>query len=125
MSDRKRNGGLVFRGYPLAVLTLYGPAADRATRLSVCIFTTGSECPASREWTTTESDIRFDTTVAHEVSVFLGKHRVRSMMLNDEIAGCPGKQEQDVSAPALLPEGPLSKTSSWKPPVAVRRPFVN
>lgn len=125
MSDRKCNGGLVFRGYPLAVLTLYGPAADRATRLAVSIFTTGSECQTSREWTTTESDIRFDTMVAHQVSVFLGRHRVRSVMMNDEIVGCPGKQEPNALTPDLLREESLAKTSSWKQPVAVRAPFVN
>ena len=84
-----------FCGYPVATVSLYGPNAGQATKIVVRIVPERDAREISREWLSEEWDIRFDTGVAHEVSVYLGLHRVQSMMLNDEIMGCPHEEDRD------------------------------
>ena len=84
-----------FRGYPVATVSLYGPTPEQATKVVVRIVPERDAQEIAREWVSEESDIRFDTGVAHQVSVFIGHHRVQSMMLHDEIMGCPHEADRD------------------------------
>lgn len=86
-----------FRGYPVAMLALYGPDDTRASKLSVGIVPAeGAEVTDLRRWfSEAEADIRDDSRVAEEVLAFIEAAGAKSVVMPNRIIGCPHEEGID------------------------------
>ncbi len=85
-----------FRGYPVATIALYGPTAERASKVAVGIFLQESGDPSFlQRWLSEEVDVRHDPRIEHEMLEFIRAHGVRSVVMTDRIIGCPHEEGID------------------------------
>jgi hypothetical protein len=85
-----------FRGYPVATGALYGPTAERATKVSVGIVEqAGKEPEILERWHCEEGDIRQDEEVSHEIVRFIRSYHALSVVMVDRIIGCPHEEGID------------------------------
>jgi hypothetical protein len=88
LSKRAKKG---FRGWPLATVALYGPDYSTATKLTVGIVPAAdAEATDFQRWFSKEqADIRDDIRVAEEVLAFITGAGAKSVVMTDQIIGCP------------------------------------
>lgn len=104
LTKRARRG---FRGYPIATVAFYGPTADLATKIAVSVVPDERNQPDLIErWFSEGSDIRHDSVIGDEVSSFLRKHEVRSVVVADRIIGCPHEEGIDYPEGKSCPQCP-------------------
>jgi hypothetical protein len=85
-----------FQGYPIATVALYGPTAERASKVAVSVFLReGSEPDVLRRWFSVEDDVRFDPAIDAQILGFIEEHGVRSVVITDRIIGCPHEEGID------------------------------
>ena len=102
--------GKGFRGYPVATVALYGPTAQRASKVAVAIFLKESHDPdfLQRWFAPNESaDVRFDPDIDSEMVAFLRKHEVRSVVMTSSIIGCPHEEGIDYPEGQKCPQCPF------------------
>jgi hypothetical protein len=94
------------RGYPVAIVALYGPDDTRATKLTVGIVPAeNADVTDLRRWFSEGTDIRNDARVAEEVLAFINEAGARSIVMTDRIIGCPHEEGVDyegTTCPACL-----------------------
>ncbi len=98
-----------FRGYPVATIALYGPTAERASKVAVGIFLQESHDPDFLQcWLSEdeETDVRHDPTIEHEVLAFIREHGVRSVAMTDHLMGCPHEEGIDYPEGQKCPQCP-------------------
>ena len=98
-----------FRGYPVATIALYGPTAERASKVAVGIFLQESRDPDFlQRWLSEdeETDVRHDPTVEHEVLAFIREHGVRSVVMTNRLLGCPHEEGVDYPEGQKCPQCP-------------------
>jgi hypothetical protein len=104
LTKKARRG---FRGYPIATVAFYGPTADLATKIAVTVVPDERNQPDLIErWFSEGSDIRHDSVIGDEVSGFLRKHEVRSVVVADRIIGCPHEEGIDYPDGQSCPQCP-------------------
>jgi hypothetical protein len=85
-----------FQGYPIATVALYGPTAERASKVAVSVFLReGPEPDVLRRWFSVEDDVRFDPAIDAQILGFIEEHGVRSVVITDLIIGCPHEEGID------------------------------
>ena len=102
-----------FRGYPVATVALYGPTAERASKVAVGIFLQESRDPdhLQRWFSQDESvDVREDPAIEAEIVAFVRKHAVRSVVMTDRIIGCPHEEGMDYPHGKKCPRCPYWAT---------------
>ena len=97
-----------FRGWPLATVALYGPDDSTATKLSVGIVPAeDAEAADLQRWFSKEqADIRDDIRVAEEVLAFITGAGAKSVVMTDQIIGCPPEEGLDYEG-ATCPDCPF------------------
>ena len=99
-----------FRGYPIATVALYGPTAQRASKVAVAIFLKQSDEPdfLQRWFAPGESaDVRYDPDIDSEIVAFIRKHEVRSVVMTNSIIGCPHEEGVDYPEGQKCPQCPF------------------
>lgn len=96
-----------FRGYPVATIALYGPTAERASKVVVAIIRDeGLDPDPLRRWFSPENDVRSDPTIESEMLSFIREHGVRSVVMTDRIIGCPHEEGVDYPEGQKCPQCP-------------------
>ena len=85
-----------FRGYPIATVAFYGPDGDRASKVAVGIVADESDQVVDlNRWFSESEDIRSDSTVALAIDEFIRGHGVRTVVITDQVIGCPHEEGGD------------------------------
>lgn len=97
-----------FRGYPIATIAFYGPTSDSASKVAVAIFRTEAGVPDVLErFFSEESDVRFDEAVGSRVLALVRSHAVQSVVMSDQIIGCPHEEGIDYPEGSSCPRCPF------------------
>ena len=97
-----------FRGYPVAIVVLYGPDDVRATKMAVgVIFQDGGDAEILDRWLVQQGDVRENNPVTRKVLDLLREQGVRSVILSDRILGCPHEEGIDYPLGEKCPECPF------------------
>jgi len=102
-----------FRGYSIVTVALYGPTAQRASKVAVAIFLKQSDEPdfLQRWFAPGESaDVRYDSDIDSEMVYFIRKHEVRSVVMTNAIIGCPHEEGIDYPEGQKCPQCPFWAT---------------
>ena len=96
-----------FCGYPIGTVAFYGPTADFATKLVVCIVPgDGCEPDPLKRWFSQDRDVRTDPEIGEEVIAFLAAHGALSVVVTGSIIGCPHEEGIDYPEGASCPQCP-------------------
>lgn len=96
-----------FRGYPIATVALYGPTAERASKVAVSIFLREAPEPdLLQRWSLEDGDVRFDHAIDTQILSFIHEHGVRSVIITDRIIGCPHEEGIDYPEGQKCPQCP-------------------
>ncbi len=96
-----------FRGYPVATIALYGPTAEKATKVAVGIIHGENQEPAALErWFSDEVDVRFNPEIDEQILAFIKSKDVKSVAMTDRIIGCPHEEGIDYPDGASCPQCP-------------------
>ena len=92
LTKRARKGD---KGYPIATLAFYGPTDKLATKL-VCgvIQYDGADAEPIKKWFA-KDDIRQSEHILKEALSFIEQHQVLSVVMVDQILGCPHEEVID------------------------------
>jgi len=97
-----------FRGYPAATIALYGPTAERASKVAVAIIREeGADPDPLRRWFSEDGDVRFEPGIGAEMMAFIREHGVRSVIMTDRIIGCPHEEGVDYPEGQKCPQCPF------------------
>ena len=106
LSKRARKGD---KGYPIATVAFYGPDNLRASKVVCAIIKSdGADADPIRKWFTT-SDARKVEDILGEILIFVKENSANSVVMANEIIGCPHEEGID------YPEGkPCPSCLYWK-----------
>ena len=97
-----------FRGYPVATVAFYGPDDRRATKVAVGIVRAeGSGADPLERWSSEETDVRSDVSIARQIGEFITDHSAKSVVLADRIIGCPHEEGIDYPGGGVCPQCPF------------------
>lgn len=104
LQKRRRRG---FRGYPVATIAFNGPDGDRASKVAVGIVEEEGREPSHLErWLTDDTDARSDQRLGLEILAFIQAHGVRTVVMGDELLGCPHEEGIDYAEGRSCPKCP-------------------
>ncbi len=98
-----------FRGYPVATVALYGPTAERASKVAVAIFLKEKhDSDYMQRWFSDDesTDVRHDPMIDSEIVAFIRRHGVQSVVMTDRITGCPHEEGVDYPEGQKCPQCP-------------------
>ena len=106
-SPLKKKASRGFRGYPIATMAFYGPDNTRATKVAVGIVRAEGAEPEMTRLYTTEGDIRKDHEIGDQILKLLNLHGVKSIVIKEEIFGCPHEEGVDYPDGGVCPQCPF------------------
>ena len=96
-----------FRGYPVATVALYGPTDELASKVAVgIIHGEGQEADPLKRWFSKDVDIRMDEAIEREIVEFIRAQSAHTVVMSDDIMGCPHEEGIDYPEGASCPECP-------------------
>jgi hypothetical protein len=96
-------------GLPRATLAFYGPDNTRASKAVLGIFLQEDGDAIIHRYFSDEADARYKTEIQENVLARLREHDVRSLIMMEEIFGCPHEEGID------YPEGePCPQCPFWR-----------
>jgi hypothetical protein len=105
LAKRSRRG---FRGFPAATVAYYGPDDTRASKAVVTIVPAKGAEPSNQASFASDSvDLREDPFTGDQVVAFVEKHEARSVLVAEEILGCPHEEGADFPAGGTCPSCPF------------------
>ena len=105
LAKRSRRG---FRGFPAATVAYYGPDDARASKVVVTIVPARQAEPTDQtSFTSDASDVREDQFVGEKVMAFVERHEALSVVVAEEILGCPHEEGTDYPAGGTCPACPF------------------
>ena len=105
LAKRSRRG---FRGFPAATVAFYGPDDTRASRVVVTIVPAKEAEPTHQiSFTGEASDVREDPFVGGNVVAFIEKHEALSVVVAEEVLGCPHEEGIDYPEGGSCPACPF------------------
>ena len=104
LAKKARRG---FRGYPIATIAFYGPDNTRASKVAIGIVRAEGADPEMTRLFSDEGDIRKDVEVGGQILKLLNIHGVQSVIVNEEIFGCPHEEGVDYPDGAVCPLCPF------------------
>jgi hypothetical protein len=88
-------------------VAFYGPDDTRASNAAVGIANAECEESAAMErWFSEEGDVRKDPAIGSSILRFVQEHPVKSVVVTDEILGCPHEEGVDYEGP-VCPQCPF------------------
>jgi len=84
-----------FQGYPAATILYYGPDDRQATKMAVGITRYDDDDGEMNRWHVDTGDIRRNATVLVAVFRFIQARHVVSLLMREEILGCPHEEGVD------------------------------
>jgi hypothetical protein len=97
-----------FRGYPVATIALYGPDNRHASKVAVAAVPAEGAEPAELErWFSDDADVRDDPDIAAAIVSFLERRGIRSVVMADQIIGCPHEEGIDYPDGEKCPQCPF------------------
>ena len=97
-----------FRGYPIATIAFYGPDDRRASKAAVGIVQSeGAEPAALERWFTDDHDVRDDAEIATAIQTFIDQHAAKTVLMPDQIIGCPHEEGKDYPEGDTCPRCPF------------------
>ena len=97
------------RGWPVATIALYGPNLSQATKVAVGIVPSETAEPREvRDWKVENGDVRADPAIAQEILDFIEGHSVLSVVMTDDIIGCPHQEGVDYEGECAKNGPPLA-----------------
>lgn len=104
--EKKANRG--FRGYPVVTVAFYGPTDVFASKVAVAIVRSqGEEGEVLARFFSEESDVRFDETIGGQVLAVIQSQAVQSVVMPDQIIGCPHEEGIDYAEGTHCPKCPF------------------
>jgi hypothetical protein len=104
--DKKSKLG--FRGYPVGTIALYGPDAQRASKVAVAVIAAPDTEPvALRRWFAESGDVRNDAATIEQIGSFLRGYEVHSVVMTKEMMGCPHEEGIDYPEGEVCPDCPF------------------
>ena len=94
-----------FRGYPVGTIAFYGPNNKVASKVSAGIIAQEGAEPKLQRWYS-EVDVRRDAYIMKEVLNFIRNNAARSVVMVDQIIGCPHEEGIDYPEAESCPECP-------------------
>jgi hypothetical protein len=96
-----------FHGYPVATIAFYGPTASLATKVVVSIVREEGHDPDPLErWLSENTDVRSDPAIGEKILAFLKDHDARSVIVTDDLIGCPHEEGIDYPEGKSCPQCP-------------------
>jgi hypothetical protein len=96
-----------FQGFPAATVAFYGPNAARASKVAVAIIISeGAEPEFLERWFSEANDVRSDPEINEAVVHFLQLHGVKSVVMPDQVIGCPHEEGVDYPEGESCPQCP-------------------
>jgi len=97
-----------FHGYPIATIAFYGPTADFASKVVLAIMRAENAQPDVLErFFSSGTDVRFDDNIGNQVLTVIRTHAARSVVLADQIIGCPHEEGIDYPEGTNCPQCPF------------------
>ena len=96
-----------FKGYPVGTIAFYGPDDKHATKVVVGIVTKEDAEPEEMQRWFAEDDVRKDPAILEEVLEFIESNRVRSVVMIDQVIGCPHEEGVDYPEGQSCPRCPF------------------
>lgn len=107
-SPLKKKARRGFRGYPVATVAFYGPDDTRATKVAVgVVLAEGAEPAVLERWFAEDRDVRSDSSIGLQISEFIARHGVKSVVMADRIMGCPHEEGVDYPEGQVCPQCPF------------------
>jgi hypothetical protein len=93
----------------VAVIALYGPDDQRATKMVVTIFedVETKSVVSMEKWINHTGDVREDPQIAEQVRDYLRRHNTEEVGLTDRIIGCPHEEGKDYPVGETCPQCPF------------------
>lgn len=105
LAKRSRRG---FRGFPAATVAFYGPDDTRASKVVVTIVPAEEEAPTHQtSFQSATGDLREDPFAGENVMAFIEKHEALSVVVAEEILGCPHEEGTDYPEGGRCPKCPF------------------
>ena len=105
LAKRSRRG---FRGFPAATVAFYGPDDGHATKAVVSIVPAKEAEPTTQAtFTSASGDVREDRFLGDRLVDFVEKHGARSVLVAEEVLGCPHEEGTDYPAGETCPRCPF------------------
>ena len=97
-----------FRGYPIATIAYYGPDDKNATKVAVGIVPYENAVPSIlKRWCNEDTDIRIDRITNEEIIKFIKENGAKSVVMTDQIMGCPHEEGVDYPDGTKCPKCPF------------------
>lgn len=106
LTKRARKGD---KGFPIVTIAFYGPDNKRASKVVCSIFEyEGAEPEPMKKWFA-EDDARKSEKILGEMIKFIEENSAKSVVMIDQIIGCPHEENIDYPEGEICPE-----CSFWK-----------
>lgn len=97
-----------FHGYPVATISYYGPDDQRASKAEVGVIPAqGAAVSRVRRWTCENGDVRDDPQAVQEILDFMHNEGAASVVVDDQIMGCPHEEGIDYPLGERCPRCPF------------------
>ena len=106
-SALKKRAERGFKGYPVGTVAFYGPDDKHATKVVVGIVIKEDAEPEEMQRWFAEDDVRNDPSILEEVLEFIELNRVRSVVMTDQLIGCPHEEGGDYPEGQSCPRCPF------------------
>lgn len=97
------------QGFPRATLAFYGPDDKKATKAVLGIFLHEGAQPTIHRYFSEDKDARFNVEIQQSIVARLHEHAVNSLIMVEEIFGCPHEEGIDYPEGESCPKCPFWK----------------
>jgi hypothetical protein len=96
-------------GLPKATLAFYGPDNTQASKAVLGIFLRDDDEAIIHRYFSDDADARYKIDIQENILARLREHNVRSLIMMEEIFGCPHEEGIDYPKGELCPQCPFWK----------------
>jgi hypothetical protein len=96
-------------GLPKATLAFYGPDNMRASKAVLGIFLRDDDEAIIHRYFSDDADARYKIDIQEDILARLREHNVRSLIMMEEILGCPHEEGIDYTKGEPCPQCPFWK----------------
>lgn len=97
------------QGLPKATLAFYGPNNTRASKAVLGIFLHDDSEAIIHRYFSDDADARYEIDIQESILARIREHNVRSLIMMEEIFGCPHEEGIDYSKGEPCPQCPFWK----------------